>query len=115
MKFDKKNLIWCKVYIDRARMYIGYINFLMLGFVFLHAFREDAWAQFIFDNHYYTYPIIIISTLILFLLIGYLDTKLGLRKEELKNMSNANPVVQEILDTVREIKSKNAIDTENES
>jgi hypothetical protein len=106
MKFNKSTLIWCKVYIDRARMYIGYINFLMLGFVFLHTFKDDHWSQFIFENQYYTYPIIIISTFFIFLLIGYFDTKLGLRKEELKNMSNANPVVQEILDTVRELKSE---------
>ena len=54
MKLDKGTLIWCKVYIDRARMYIGYINFLMLGFVFLHTFKDDPWSQFIFENQYYT-------------------------------------------------------------
>jgi hypothetical protein len=107
MKFNKESLIWCKVYIDRARMYIGYINFLMLGFVFLHTFSDKIWAQYIFNNYYYTYPIIIILTFLCFLLIGYLDTKLGLRKEELKNISNSNPVVQEILETVRKLSKDN--------
>ena len=40
-KLNKKSLIWCKVYIDRARMYIGYANFLMLGLVFLNTFKHQ--------------------------------------------------------------------------
>ena len=106
MIFNKKQLIWLKVYIDRARMYIGYINFLMIGFVFLHTFENEEWAQVIFKNSFYTYPLIVISTLLIFLFIGFLDTKLGLRREELKNISNANPVVRELLDSIREIKEK---------
>jgi len=106
MKFNKKRLIWLKVYIDRARMYVGYINFLMLGFVFLHTLEKEKWVQVIFENPFITYPIIILSTLLIFVFIGFLDTKLGLRREELENISNANPVVRELLESVREIKEK---------
>ena len=100
MKFNKKN-IWLKVYIDRARMYVGYINFLMIGFVFLHTFEneKEKWGQVIFENYFYTYPLIIVSTLLIFLFIG-------LRREELENISNANPVVRELLDSIREIKER---------
>jgi uncharacterized membrane protein len=106
MKFSKKRLIWLKVYIDRARMYVGYINFLMIGFVFLHTFENKRWVQVIFENSFYTYPLIIVFTLLIFLFIGFLDTKLGLRREELENISNANPVVRELLDSIREIKER---------
>ncbi len=40
------------------------------------------------------------------MVIGYIDTKLGLREEELKNISNSNPITIEILTTLKELKSE---------
>ena len=103
-KLNKKTLIWCKVYIDRAKMYLGYINFLMIGIVFLHTFKDESWIHYLSANYYITYPLIIIGTILLFLFIGYVDTKFGLRQEELKNISNSNPIIQEILNHLKELK-----------
>ena len=43
--------------------------------------------------------------------IGYMDTKLGFREEELRNLSKSNPVMMEMLNELKEIKNKlNSLD-----
>jgi hypothetical protein len=38
--------------------------------------------------------------------IGFLDTRLGFRQEEMRNNAMHNPVIVEIVDSVREIKKE---------
>lgn len=103
-KANKKTLIRWKVYIDRAKMYIGYVQFLMIGFVFLEAYKESSFGVLVFDNLFISIPFILIVFIILSLLIGRLDTMFGLREEELRNSSTSNPVMREILLKMEEIK-----------
>lgn len=106
IKANRKTLIRWKVYIDRARMYIGYIQFLMIGFVFLEAYRESSFGELIFGNLLLSIPIIFLVFIILSLLIGRLDTVFGLREEELRNASTSNPVMREILANMEDIKAE---------
>lgn len=100
---SKKRLIRWKVYIDRAKMYIGYIQFLMVLFVFLEAYRETSAGRLIFDNLFISMPILFIVFMSLSLVVGRLDTVYGLREEELRNASSSNPVMRELLDKVNEL------------
>ncbi len=106
IKANRKTLIRWKVYIDRARMYIGYIQFLMIGFVLLEAYKETSIGILIFNNLIFSVPIIFIAFIILSLLIGRLDTVFGLREEELRNSSSSNPVMREILANLESIKTE---------
>lgn len=103
-KLNKKRIIRWKIYIDRARMYIGYINFFMIGFVFLKSFKDTTWGQYIYANYYYTFPLLVFAFLGFSLILGFIDTRLGIREEELRNASTANPVQREILQLLKEIK-----------
>jgi hypothetical protein len=94
IKANKKTLIRWKVYIDRARMYIGYVQFLMIIGVL------------IFDNLIFSIPIIFLVFIILSLFIGRLDTIFGLREEELRNSSSSNPVMREVLANLESIKTE---------
>ncbi len=47
--------------------------------------------------------------IIISLILGRLDTKLGMRKEELRNQASENPVTMEILNTLQEIKRNQQI------
>ena len=38
------------------------------------------------------------------LLLGYWDSKLGIRSEEMRNLASQNPVQMEMLETVRKLK-----------
>ena len=103
---NKKSLIRWKIYIDRARMYIGYIQFVMIGFVFLEVFRDTPFGKLIFNNLLVSGPLIFIAFILLSLVIGRIDTLLGLREEELRNSSVSNPVMRDILNDVKEIKQE---------
>lgn len=106
IKTNRRTLIRWKIYIDRAKMYIGYIQFIMIAFVLLETYRESNLGQKIFDHMLLSIPIILILFVILSLIIGRIDTLLGLREEELRNASTSNPVMREILTNMQEIKSE---------
>ena len=106
LKADRKTLIRWKIYIDRAKMYVGYIQFLMIAFVLLEAYKESYLGQLIFENMIISIPIIFLIFIIFSLIIGRIDTLLGLREEELRNSSASNPVMQDILKNVEEIKKE---------
>jgi len=103
IKTNKRTLIRWKVYIDRAKMYIGYIQFFMIGFVLLEAYKETSLGVLIYENMIYSIPIIFLIFIVLSLIIGRIDTLLGFREEELRNSSSSNPVMREILSTIKEI------------
>ncbi|MBF8984758.1 hypothetical protein [Lentimicrobium sp. S6] len=106
IKADRKTLIRWKIYIDRAKMYIGYIQFLMIAFVLLEAYKDSSMGKLIFDNMLISIPIIFLIFIILSLLVGRIDTILGLREEELRNASSSNPVMREILKNIEEVKGE---------
>ena len=87
-------------------MYIGYIQFFLIGIVFLQSFKEHPWGEFIFAYAAVWIPVILILFVALSLVLGYLDTKLGFREEELRNLSSSNPVMMEMLRSLDEMKNK---------
>ncbi len=116
VKLNKPTLIRWKVYIDRARMYIGYIQFFMIGIVFMEAFRDEPFGQLIFRYIYISIPILFVLFIVGSIIIGYLDSRFGLREEELRNLSSSNPVLRDIQQELKEIKrSVQHLETENPS
>ncbi len=103
---NKKAFIRWKVYIDRARMYIGYVQFFMIGFVFLGSYRETIWGGWVFDHLLVSLPILLILFIVFSLILGRIDTLLGFREEELRNALHSNPVMSELLITVKELKEE---------
>lgn len=106
IKANRETLIRWKIYIDRAKMYVGYIQFLMIAFVLLESYKESYLGKLIFENMIISIPIIFLIFIVLSLLLGRIDTLLGLREEELRNSSNSNPVMRDILKNVKEIKEE---------
>ena len=104
MKNLNRNVVWLKVFIDRARMYVGYINFFLLNAVFLQSFdirilqSDNALVKFL------GYGLIVVLGSLLLVLIGYLDHILGIRKEEMKNHAENNPIALKMLSDLEEIK-----------
>ncbi|HET9487776.1 MAG TPA: hypothetical protein VFO54_10085 [Chryseosolibacter sp.] len=103
---NKRSLIRWKIYFDRSRMYIGYIQFFLIGIVFLQSFKDQQWGEMLFKYAVISIPIALILFIFLSLVLGYLDTKLGFREEELRNLSKSNPVLMEMLVSLKEIKDK---------
>jgi hypothetical protein len=87
-------------------MYIGYIQFFLIGIVFLQSFKGGQWGELFFRYAVISIPIALILFILLSLFLGYLDTKLGFREEELRNLSRSNPVMMEMLESLKEIKER---------
>lgn len=109
MRVNKKALIRWKVYVDRSKMYVGYINLFMMVTIFLGAIKKTEIGKFMIDNVYVAIPILIILFIFLALLLGYWDSRLGIRSEEMRNLSSQNPVQMEILTTIRKLKENQDI------
>jgi len=60
----------------------------------------------IFENMIISIPVIFLIFIVLSLIVGRIDTLLGLREEELRNSSNSNPVMRDILKNMKEIKEE---------
>jgi hypothetical protein len=102
---NRKTFVRWKIYIDRARMYIGYISFIMIAFMFLNDFENENIRHFLDENKIITYPVVMVLFMVFSLVLGRLDTKLGLRREEMRNASTENPVMMEILDKLTKIEA----------
>jgi len=109
MKVDKKALIRWKVYLDRSKMYIGYINLFMMVTIFIGAIKNTDIGKFLLSNVYVAIPVLIVVFVICALILGYWDSKLGIRSEEMRNLSLQNPVQKEILLTIRELKEEQTV------
>ena len=113
IKLNKRTLIRWKVYIDRARMYIGYIQFFMIGIIFLERFYDIPVSdggmtleEFVNKYVWVVLPAFFVFFILSSLVIGFLDTKFGLREEEMRNASTSNPVLREIQADMKEMKSE---------
>ena len=109
MKVDKKALIRWKVYLDRSKMYIGYINLFMMVTIFLGAIKNTIVGKFLIANVYFAIPILVVLFIFFALLLGYWDSRLGIRSEEMRNLSSQNPIQMEMLSTLRELKANQKI------
>lgn len=85
----KKLLIRWKVYFDRARMYISYVQTLIVVLTFLKVFGivPPVWAVI---------PLVL-ALISLCLLVGWVDMKLGIFDAEQQRISEQNPMLVEIL------------------
>jgi hypothetical protein len=106
LSFNKRSLIRWKVYFDRSRMYIGYIQFFLIGIVFLQSFKDQVWGELIFKYALITIPVALILFVMISLILGFLDSKLGFREEEMRNLSRSNPVMMEMLEQLKVLNAK---------
>lgn len=102
---NRRSVVRWKIYLDRARNYLGLMNFLMIAFVFLNSIENQSIRSVLDGNRLVIYPMIMTLFVVLSLLLGRLDTKLGMRKEEMRNHAYENPVTMEILNSLNEIRA----------
>ena len=94
-----KKIVAIKIYFDRARVYIGYWNTFMIVVLLVNALEwEVSIAEYI---------ILFAIFFILSIFIGWLDTRLKIRKYEFENQGNENPILSETLKIVKELRDEN--------
>ena len=91
----RKRLARFKIYTDRARWYVGYVQLLLMVSIFLKTNGIDIplWA----------YPIMLLCIVFGFILFGFLEIKLGILKEEQNKYAEQNPMMVEILEEIKRL------------
>lgn len=84
-----------KIYLDRSRTYLSYVQLAMI----MKLFFSDVNI----DNNWILLAGVVVCFLLL-VLLGYLDTRFGIRAREMENNSMHNPVIKEILKILKEKK-----------
>ena len=102
----KRKIIAFKIYFDRARMYLGYINFFILNLVLINSFDNPEIKEIINEYKLMVIPVLFVVYMLLLIFIGYMDTKLGFRQEEMRNNASINPVMQDLIKTVNDIRDE---------
>ncbi len=87
-------------------MYIGYVQFLLIIFVFIRSLGDNPVTEFVFNSPVIAVPIILFIFVFASLVLGYLDSKLGFREEEIRNHSKSNPVLMDIQRSLDELNQK---------
>jgi hypothetical protein len=106
IKLNKSTFIRWKIHIDRSRIYLGYIQFFMIGIVFFKAFKDKPFGAMIFKYAFISIPVLFLAFVFFSILLGYLESKLGLKEEEQKKLTNSNPVMMELMNDIKEIKNE---------
>ena len=103
----KRKLIQYKIYLERARGWISLVQFSMVLVIFLKSIDLPEQVEYyLYGYKLVVFPIIMVVAILVFVYIGSLDTKKGLRKEEMRNNTMENPVFNEMIKKVREIHEK---------
>jgi hypothetical protein len=106
IKLNKSTFIRWKIHIDRSRMYLGYIQFFMIGIVFFEAFKDKPFGIIIYKYAFISIPVLFLAFIFFSILLGYLESKLGLKEEEQKKLTTSNPVMMELMNDIKEIKNE---------
>jgi hypothetical protein len=94
-----------KVFLDRARMYVGYIQFFILLAVFMRPYSETKFGAWFYSHKLLTVPGVIISFILLSVLIGYLDKKF-IRPGEQFELASTNPKWTRLFEELKELDDK---------
>lgn len=87
-------------------MYLGYIQFFMIGIVFFKSFKDKPIGALIFKYAFISIPILFLLFIFFSILLGYLESRLGLKEEEQRKLTSTNPVMMKLLNDVDEIKEE---------
>ena len=92
-------LIRFKVYMDRARVYIGYVQFAFTTFIMLKVYEDTKIGGWFF-SHWWAILLFFFIFFAGLIVIGYLD-KRYIRPYEQSEMNSTNPEIMEILRIIK--------------
>ena len=93
-----RKIVNIKVYFDRARGYIGYIQTFMIVILLVNSLEWEV--------NLLEYALLFVLFFVISIFVGWLDTKLNIRKYEYENQSEQNKYATETLDIVKQINDK---------
>ncbi len=101
----RKRFTRYKVYFDRSRMYISYVQSFLLLLVLMEAYKETAFGIWFYDNKWITLPVFLVMFMGVSMLIGYLD-KRYIRPGEQDELIESNPPWTNMRDKINDLHDK---------
>jgi len=97
---SKARIAKWKIYLCRSKEFGGLVQFLLMGAIY---FNTDPGVMGLWfrSNQAIALPGLVVVMFVAAFVVGWLDTALGFRAEEQKNMSLNDPVHKEMLDILR--------------
>lgn len=105
MRLKKSIIAELKVNFDRSRMYLSYIQFLIILLMYFEPYRNTQFGIWFYGNGLLTIPLFFILFMAGSLFIGSLDRKF-IRPAELEDISRTNPIHMKTLGLVEELHKK---------
>ncbi len=102
LKKVRNNIVKSKIWIQRSMSWISIINAGMILFLVLAKFQDYGVNIHITK---WIIPIYIFAILVM-VVVGYFEDKMGFFKEEVREHTNRNPQMQEILERLDRIEKK---------
>jgi len=87
-------------------MYLGYIQFFMIGIVFFKTYEKTSIGALFFKYAFISIPILFLAFIFFSILLGYFESKLGLKEEEQKKLTTQNPLMMELMNDIKDIKNE---------
>jgi len=97
-----RKLAIAKVFVQRSASYMTVISAGSLLFLVADSLKKYGFDYSVF----YLTPILFLGSVLVSLLLGYLDLKSGMYKQELQWGSENNPILVEILERIKKLEQK---------
>ena len=86
-------------------MWLGYVNFMMIGWIFLKSLNNET-VNTLLSHHTVLFSLVCVAGFLFgMVFVGWLDCKLGIRKAEVTNLSKQNPLFIEMYNRLQRIES----------
>jgi hypothetical protein len=106
MKINRKAIVRWKIYFDRARNYVSYIQFIAMAYIVIKLLRDSPAKTMIFNYWYLSFPLIFIAFIVACLILGRIESLFKIREFEQENYSVTNPEWKKLMDKLDELLKK---------
>ena len=116
---NKKKIIrriakW-KIYFDRARLYISYVQFLLLAYIAIKQRNNSPLRTWVFDNWYISFPLIFIVFFSVCMVLGFIESLFKIREYEQENYAKTNPFFEDMMKKLDRIERHNTLRTKGKT
>lgn len=100
MRITRRRLVKWKIYLDRSRQYVSYVQFGATLYIVAKLLRPSPLKTWIFDNWYVSFPVLFVVFIGGCVVLGWIESLLKIREFEQENYSQANPEWTELMKKV---------------
>jgi hypothetical protein len=103
MRITLKRLVKYKVWLDRSRQYVSYVQFGATLYIVAKLLRNSPVKMWIFDHWYLSFPLLFVVFIGGCIVLGYIESLFKIREHEQSNYTQANPEWTRLMEKIDEL------------